>query len=170
MQALRKANIPFEIVPGVPAFAAAAARINTELTLPGIAQTIIITRTQGKASDMPKGEELAILGQSGATLAIHLSIRNLGHVSRELIPFYGKNCPVVIAYRATWPDEKFIWTNLSEMAKKVRAEKITRTALIFVGHVFENREITPSSLYDQGFSHILRNQGKKRDRPAGPGS
>jgi len=170
MQALKSLGIDFEIIPGVPAFAAAAARINCELTLPQISQTIIITRTQGKASDMPKGEELAILGQSGATLAIHLSIRNLALVERELTPFYGADCPVVIAYRATWPDEKFIWSNLSKMAKEVRAQKITRTALIFVGRVFENRKITPSSLYDSGFSHILRNRGKKRNRLSGEGN
>jgi len=170
MQALKLANIPFEIIPGVPAFAAAAAKIGAELTLPNIAQTIIITRTQGKASDMPKGEELAILAQSGATLAIHLSIRNLSHIKQELTPFYGSDCPVVIAYRATWPDEKFIHTNLDEMAKKVREQKITRTALIFVGRVFEEQKITPSSLYDSDFAHILRNQGKKRDRVPDPGS
>ncbi len=170
MQALKQAGIPFEIIPGVPAFVAAAARIGAELTLPEIAQTIIITRTQGKASDMPKGEELATLARSGATLAIHLSIRNLAKIRRELVPFYGGDCPVVIAYRATWVDEVFIHTNLDEMAKKVREQKITRTALVFVGRVFEEQKITPSSLYDEDFAHILRNQGKKRDRLPDPGN
>ncbi len=170
MQALRDLDISFEIVPGVPAFAAAAAGIGAELTLPGVAQTIVLTRTSGKASAMPDGERLEMLGRSGATLAIHLSIRNLSYVRRELTPFYGEDCPVIIAYRVTWPDEKFIVTNLSEMAKRVREHKITRTALILVGRVFEDRRITPSSLYDSGFAHILRNQGKKRDRVPGDGN
>ena len=167
---LKALGIPFETVPGVPAFAAAAARLNTELTLPQIAQTIIITRTAGKASKMPEGEQLEILGRSGATLAIHLSIRNLRYVRDALVPYYGEDCPVVIAYRATWPDEKYIRTTLGEMAGKVRAEKITRTALIFVGQVFGQQDFVPSSLYDSEFSHVLRNQGKKKDRLPETGS
>lgn len=164
MRRLDDLDIPYEVVPGVPAFAAAAARLNTELTLPEIAQTIIITRTSGKASQMPEGEQLEILGRSKATLAIHLSVRNLTYVEQSLTPFYGADCPVVIAYRATWPDEKYITTTLSEMKQAVRAEKITRTALIFVGKVFDAKNFRDSKLYDASFAHVLRNQGKKKNR------
>lgn len=164
MRRLDDLDIPYEVVPGVPAFAAAAARLNTELTLPEIAQTIILTRTSGKASQMPEGEQLEILGRSKATLAIHLSVRNLTYVEQALTPHYGADCPVVIAYRATWPDEKFITTTLSGMKQAVRAEKITRTALIFVGRVFDARQFRDSRLYDASFAHVLRNQGKKKNR------
>lgn len=170
MRELRRLDIAFETVPGVPAFAAVAAKLNTELTLPQIAQTVIITRTSGKASAMPEGEQLEILGRSGATLAIHLSIRNLTYVRDSLVPFYGEDCPVIIAYRATWPDEKYIRTTLTGMAQKVRDEKITRTALIMVGKVFAENEFDASALYEEGFSHILRNKGKKKDRVAEAGS
>lgn len=164
MRRLDDLDIPYETVPGVPAFAAAAAKLNTELTLPEIAQTIIITRTSGKASQMPEGEQLEILGRSKATLAIHLSVRNLTYVEESLTPFYGADCPVVIAYRATWSDEKYISTTLTEMKQAVRAEKITRTALIFVGKVFDAKNFRDSKLYDPAFAHVLRNQGKKKNR------
>ncbi len=164
MRLLKQLNIAFEIVPGVPAFAGAAAAIGAELTLPNISQTIILTRTSGKASSMPETESLEILGASRATLAIHLSIRNLTYVEKALTPHYGKDCPVVIAYRATWADEKYIFTSLENMKTQVRKAKITRTALIFVGQVFAKQTFNPSSLYDADFAHILRNRGKKKHR------
>jgi precorrin-4/cobalt-precorrin-4 C11-methyltransferase len=164
MRRLDALEIPYEIVPGVPAFAAAAARIGAELTLPEIAQTIILTRTSGKASSMPEHETLEVLGQSRATLAIHLSIRNLHYVETALTPCYGADCPVVIVYRATWPDEEVIFTTLAEMRARVREEKLTRTALIFVGRVFGETKFRNSKLYDESFAHVLRNKGKKRDR------
>jgi precorrin-4/cobalt-precorrin-4 C11-methyltransferase len=166
MRRLDDLAIPYEIVPGVPAFAGAAARLNTELTLPEISQTIILTRTSGKASDMPPRESLEILGQSGATLAIHLSIRNLAYVERALLPHYGADCPVIIVYRATWPDEQIIVTTLSAMREQVREAKITRTALVFVGRIFGETRFRDSSLYAPGFAHILRNAGKKKARNA----
>jgi precorrin-4/cobalt-precorrin-4 C11-methyltransferase len=164
MQRLDALGIAYEVVPGVPAFAGAAARLMTELTLPDVSQTIILTRTEGKASPMPERERLEVLGASGATLAIHLSIRNLGYVERALTPHYGADCPVVVAYRATWPDEEMIRTTLSGMRAVVRERKITRTALVFVGRVFAGAKVTESRLYDAGFAHVLRNAGKKRDR------
>jgi precorrin-4/cobalt-precorrin-4 C11-methyltransferase len=164
MRRLDVLDIPYEVVPGVPAFAGAAARLLTELTLPEISQTIILTRTSGKASPMPESERLEILGQSKATLAIHLSIRNLAYVEEALTPHYGADCPVIIVYRATWPDEEIIRTTLAEMRGRVREEKITRTALVFVGHVFGAAHFRDSSLYDQSFAHVLRNAGKKKDR------
>ncbi len=162
MRRLDALGIDYEIVPGVPAFAAAAAAMKTELTLPEIAQTVIVTRTAGKASAMPEGEELERLGATGATLAIHLSIRNLVHIREALAPHYGEDCPVVIAYRATWPDEKYIRTTLAEMREVVRAEKITRTALVLVGPVFGDVNFRDSDLYNADYSHVLRNRGKKK--------
>ncbi len=162
MRRLDSLGIDYEVVPGVPAFAAAAARLKTELTLPEIAQTVIITRTGMKASSMPDGEQLEILGQSGATLAIHLSIRNLAYVREALEPHYGDDCPVVIAYRATWPDELYIRTTLADMKAVVRENKITRTALILVGPVLGDVEFRDSDLYNPAYSHVLRNRGKKR--------
>jgi precorrin-4/cobalt-precorrin-4 C11-methyltransferase len=164
MRRLDALDIPYEVVPGVPAFAGAAARLMTELTLPEVSQTIILTRTGGKASPMPESERLEVLGQSKATLAIHLSIRNLGYVEEALTPHYGADCPVVIVYRATWPDEEVIFTTLSGMRSRVREEKITRTALVLVGRVFGETRFRDSRLYDSGFAHVLRNAGKKRLR------
>lgn len=164
MRRLDALGIPYEIVPGVPAFAGAAARLGTELTLPEISQTIILTRTSGKASPMPERETLEVLGQSGATLAIHLSIRNLSYVETALTPHYGADCPAIIVYRATWPDEEIIITTLSEMRVRVREEKLTRTALIFVGRVFGETKFRDSALYDRTFAHVLRNAGKKKQR------
>ena len=166
MRRLDALDIPYEVVPGVPAFAGVAAKLKTELTLPEIAQTVIITRTAGKASSMPEGEQLEILGQSGATLAIHLSIRNLVYVREALEPYYGADCPVVIAYRATWPDELYIRTTLAEMKEEVRKAKITRTALIMVGPVLGDVQFRDSDLYNPDYSHVLRNVGKKKKRVA----
>ena len=149
-----------------PAFAAAAAALGAELTVPGIAQTIILTRTSMKSSAMPERESLAILGQSGATLAIHLSVRNIPHVERELTPHYGPDCPVVVAYRVGWPDQMFIRGTLSDIRQKVRAEKITRTALILVGPAIAPQEFEDSRLYDADFSHILRFQAKEKANEA----
>ncbi|WP_373237303.1 precorrin-4 C(11)-methyltransferase [Cohaesibacter celericrescens] len=156
MRRLKALGIDYEVVPGVPAFAAAAAAIGAELTVPGIAQTIILTRTAMKSSSMPEGESLDILGRSGATLAIHLSIRNIPQIERELTPHYGADCPVVVAYRVGWPDQAFIHGTLSTIRQKVRAEKITRTALILVGPAMAAQEFEDSKLYDSEFSHVLR--------------
>jgi precorrin-4/cobalt-precorrin-4 C11-methyltransferase len=156
MRRLDALGIPYDVTPGVPAFAAAAALLQQELTLPGIAQTVIVTRTDGKASPMPKGEDLDTLGKSGATLAIHLSVRNLSKVTAELSPHYGEDCPVVVVYRATWPDEKVVRGTLADIRQRVRAEKITRTALILVGRVFENHDFGDSRLYASDHRHILR--------------
>jgi len=153
---LRKLGIAFEIVPGVPAYAAAAAALESELTLPEISQTLILTRTTMKASAMPAGEDLATLGKSGATLAIHLSIRNLKHIETELTPHYGADCPVAVVYRASWPDQQIIRGTLSDIRRKVRAAKITRTALILVGRVLGETDFIDSKLYDPDHVHVLR--------------
>ena len=153
---LEALGIPYDITPGVPAYAAAAARLGRELTVPGLAQTVILTRTAMKATTMPEGEELETLGKSGATLAIHLSIRNLGPIQDTLIPLYGADCPVVVAYRVGWPDEQFLHGTLATIHQAVRAARITRTALILVGRALEPGEFMDSALYDRDHAHLCR--------------
>ncbi len=160
MRRLRALDIAYDVTPGVPAFAAAAAALGTELTLPGVAQTVILTRTAMKASSMPEGEELATLARSGATLAIHLSVRNLRKVAAELTPHYGADCPVAVVYRASWPDQRIIRGTLADIRDKVRAEKITRTALILVGRVLDEDGFADSALYDPDHVHVLRPRRK----------
>ena len=157
---LEALGIDFEIVPGVPAYAAAAALLKRELTLPDVAQTVILTRTAMRASAMPNAEDLDTLGRSGATLAIHLSVRNLKHVCETLIPHYGADCPVAVVFRASWPDEQVIEGTLSDIRQKVREAKITRTALILVGRVLDPAAFTDSALYDADHVHVLRPRRK----------
>lgn len=153
---LKALDIDFQIIPGVPAYAAAAAAMGQELTVPEQAQTVILTRTAMKSTGMPEGEDLATLGASRATLAIHLSIRNLLHIERELAPLYGADCPVVVAYRVGWPDQAFVRGTLADIRDKVRKAKLTRTALVFVGRVFEPVDFPDSALYDAAIPHVLR--------------
>ena len=156
MRRLDQLGIEYTITPGVPAFAAAAATLGTELTLPNVSQTIILTRTAMQATAMPNHEDLETLGKSGSTLAIHLSVRNLRKVTRELIPHYGEDCPVAVVYRASWPDELVIRGSLSDIQEKVREAKITRTALIIVGHVLSAENYPDSALYHADHVHVLR--------------
>lgn len=159
---LKKLGIPYTITPGVPAFAAAAAALQTELTLPDVAQSVILTRTAMKSSDMPDGETLENFARTKATLAIHLSIRNMKHVIESLTPQYGADCPVAVVVRATWPDQEIIRGTLKDIAPKVRAAKITRTALILVGRVLsEETDFSDSAHYDPKHVHVLR-PGKKK--------
>jgi precorrin-4/cobalt-precorrin-4 C11-methyltransferase len=164
MRRLDALDIPYDVTPGVPAFAAAAAALKTEFTLPEVAQTVILTRTAMQSSKMPDGEELEKLGASKATLAIHLSVRNIPHIQRSLIPHYGADCPVVVAFRVGWPDEQFIHGTLDDIAKKVREEKLTRTALILVGHVLGHKTFRDSALYDAAHEHVLRNRKTAKKR------
>ena len=158
MRRLKALGIPYDVTPGVPAFAAAAAALGQELTIPEVCQTVILTRTAMKSSRMPEGEELATLGRSGATLAIHLSVRNIPHIQRELVPLpaYGEDCPAVVAYRVGWPDEAFIRGTLGDIHRRVREAKLTRTALIFVGRALAAEDFIDSRLYDAGHVHVLR--------------
>ena len=149
-------GIAYDITPGVSAYAAVAAEIGAELTLPDISQTVILTRTAMRSSSMPDGESLSELGKSRATLAVHLSINNLVNVVRDLTPHYGADCPVVIAYRATWPDQQYIFGTLGDIRAKVKGSGITRTALIMVGEVFGRKDFTDSRLYAADHTHVLR--------------
>jgi precorrin-4/cobalt-precorrin-4 C11-methyltransferase len=156
MRRLDALGIAYDVTPGVPAFAAAAAALATELTLPDVSQTVILTRTAVRASSMPKGEDLATLGQSGATLAIHLSVNNLAPVVRELTPLYGASCPVAVAYRVSWPDQKIIRGTLADIREQVKAAGITRTALILVGPALGEADFEESRLYSADHHHVLR--------------
>lgn len=154
---LKAEDIPYEIIPGVPAYAAAAAALGQELTVPEIAQSIVLTRMSMKSTSMPEGETLENFARTGATLAIHLGIRALREIERQLIPHYGEDCPVIVAYRASWPDELYLRGTLKDIREKVRAEKITRTALILVGPALaEVKDFRDSALYDPETPHVLR--------------
>ena len=156
MRRLDALGIDYDVTPGVSAYAAAAAALKRELTLAGVGQTVIITRTAVRASGMPQGEDLDTLGRSGATLAIHLSINNLAKVVRELTPHYGADCPVVIAYRVGWPDQAFIEGTSGEIRPKVKEGGNNRTALILVGRVLNPEGFDDSKLYDATHTHVLR--------------
>jgi precorrin-4/cobalt-precorrin-4 C11-methyltransferase len=160
MRRLDALGISYDVTPGVPAFAAAAAALKRELTIPEVSQTVILTRTAMKSSAMPEGEELAKLAQSRATLVIHLSVRNLLEIERQLAPVYGADCPVIVAYRVGWPDQTFIRGTLSDIREKVRVAKITRTALIFVGRALAETSFRDSALYAATHAHVLRPRRK----------
>jgi len=149
-------GIGWTITPGVPAFAAAAAALGGELTLPDIAQSVVVTRTAVRASAMPEGESLAAFAATGATLCIHLSINNLALIVRELSPLLGADMPVAVIYRATWPDQRIIRGTLADIRGQVKAAGITRTALIMVGRVLGETGFTESRLYAADHSHVLR--------------
>lgn len=157
MRRLDALGIPYDVTPGVPSFAAAAAALACELTLPEIGQTVILTRTAVRASGMPENESLAALGASRATLAIHLSVNNLAAVIRDLTPHYGADCPVVVAHRVSWPDQMILRGTLADIRPKVKAAGITRTALVLVGRVLApGGEFADSRLYAADHHHLLR--------------
>jgi len=149
-------GLRYTVTPGVPAFAAGAAALATELTLPGVAQSLVLTRTGGRASMMPDRETLAAFAVTGATIAIHLSIHVLDAVVTELTPFYGPECPVAIVWRASWPDELVIRGTLATIAASVLETKIERTALILVGPVLGAQSFQDSALYDPDYQRRFR--------------
>ncbi len=149
-------NIPYTVTPGVPAFAAAAAALAKELTLPEVAQSVVLTRTSGRASAMPESEKLSTFAQTRATLAIHLSIHAIDKTVTELLPAYGEDCPVAVIFRASWPDEKIIRATLGTIANEVKKTGIERTALILVGDVLATRDFRESALYDAAYQRRFR--------------
>lgn len=159
MRRLDQLGIPYEITPGVPAFAAAAAALKRELTLPGLAQSLVLTRTSGRASAMPETEKLPTFAASGATLAIHLSIHVIEQVVVELTPFYGADCPVAIVFRASWPEERVLRGRLADIAGQVRAAELERTALILVGPALAAENFSESALYSTGYDRRFRPRG-----------
>ena len=149
-------GIAYTITPGVPAFAAAAAALGRELTVPEVAQSVVLTRTSGRASAMPETERLAAFAQTGATLAIHLSIHVIERVVDELLPAYGADCPAAVVWRASWPDERVLRGALGTIAPMVRAEGLERTALILVGRALDASGFRDSALYSADYDRRFR--------------
>lgn len=159
MRRLRELDITYTMTPGVPAFAAAASVLGRELTLPEVSQSLILTRTGGRASSMPPRETLPAFAATGATLAVHLSIHALDTVIGELVPHYGEACPCAIVFRATWPDERVIRGTLATIGQAVAAAPIERTALILVGHVLGAEDFRESALYNVDYRRRYRGGG-----------
>lgn len=156
LRRLKQEGIVCTITPGVPAFAAAAAALGQELTLPEVAQSVVLTRTSGRASKMPPKETLQAFAATGATLAVHLSIHVLDKVVAELIPHYGGDCAVAVVYRASWPDQRVVRGTLASIAADVAKEPIERTALILVGQVLSEQDFRNSALYDPDYQRRFR--------------
>ena len=159
MRRLDALNIPYSLTPGVPAFAAAAALLKRELTLPEIAQSVVLTRTSGRASAMPSAEKLSTFAQTGATLAIHLSIHILKDVTKELPQYYGLDCPVAVVYRASWPDEQIFQGTLATITSQLNTTLIERTALILVGPALAENNFSESALYNATYDRRFRPRG-----------
>lgn len=166
LRRLRAIGVPFDVTPGVPSFAAAAAALGAELTLPGVAQSVVLTRTSGRASAMPEGETLAAFAATGATLAIHLSAHALDRVVAELTPHYGPCCPVAIVWRASWADERVVRATLETCLSAVGGAP-DRTALILVGRAIGAEHFDESRLYAGNYDRRFRPIG---DAPRFPGS
>lgn len=158
LRRLRALQIPYSVTPGVPAFSAAAAALEAELTLPGLAQSVVLTRTPGRASAMPDGETLAAFAATGAVLAIHLSIHLLAKVTAELTPHYGADCPVAIVWRASWPDQRIVRATLATLDAALGPE-LERTALILVGRTLGADEFAESRLYAADYDRRYRPVG-----------
>ena len=156
---LDELRIPYTITPGVPAFAAAAAALGRELTLPGLTQSVVLTRTSGRASPMPERERLASFAATRATLAIHLSIHVIDRVVEELLPHYGADCPAAIVYRASWPDQRIIRAALGSIAISMGSAPVRRTALILVGPALAATDFRESALYDVDYRRRFRGRG-----------
>ncbi len=159
MRRLDALGIPYTVTPGVPAFAAASAALKRELTLPGLAQSLVLTRTSGRASAMPERETLSRFAATGATLAIHLSIHVIDQVVSELTPFYRPDCPVAIIFRASWPDERVLRGTLATIGSQVREAGLERTALILVGPALGAEDFGESALYATGYDRRFRPGG-----------
>lgn len=147
MRRLDEAGVPYDVTPGVPAFAAAAASLNRELTVPGVGQSVVLTRTAARATPMPEGEDLDTLGRSGATMVLHLSAQRVDELVRELTPNYGADCPVAVVARASREDEVVLRGTLSDIAGQVREAGIKRTAVFVVGEVLTATAFPDSKLY-----------------------
>jgi len=158
LRRLRALGIPYSITPGVPTFAAAAAALEAELTLPGLAQSVVLTRTSGRASAMPEGETLAAFAATGAVLSIHLSVHVLAKVIAELLPYYGADCPVAVVWRASWPDQKIVRATLGTLEASLGAE-LERTAIILVGRTLDPGDFEESRLYAADYDRRYRPVG-----------
>uniref|UniRef100_UPI002582C2BC cobalt-precorrin-4/precorrin-4 C(11)-methyltransferase n=1 Tax=Pseudomonas sp. TaxID=306 RepID=UPI002582C2BC len=155
IRCLRERGIAFEIIPGVTATAACAALLGAELTLPGVSQTVILTRYADK-SPMPEGEALHDLARHGATMAIHLGVQHLARIVGELLPHYGEDCPIAVIHKASWPDQDWVVGTLADIEAQVAAKGFRRTALILVGRVLDTDAFAESALYRAGHAHLYR--------------
>jgi precorrin-4/cobalt-precorrin-4 C11-methyltransferase len=153
---LERLSIPYTLTPGVPAFSAAAAALGRELTVPEVTQSVVLTRVPGRASSMPSAECLSAFAATGSTLAIHLGIQSLDKIVEQLLPSYGPGCPVAVVVRASWPDEQLVCGTLGDIAQRVAAEPIERTALILVGPALSAHDFRESALYDPGYQRRFR--------------
>lgn len=156
LRRLDRLGIPYTVTPGVPSFAAAAAALQQELTLPELAQSVVLTRTEGRASSMPARESLEHFAASGATLAVHLSVHVIEQVVERLVPSYGSECPAAVVFRASWPDQQILRGSLSDIAAKVRDAGIGQTAIILVGPVLGARTFRESALYSEFYQRRYR--------------
>jgi precorrin-4/cobalt-precorrin-4 C11-methyltransferase len=147
MRRLEAAGVPYDVVPGVPAFAAAAASLKRELTVPGVGQTVILTRTSARSTPMPPGEDLATLGASRATLVLHLAVQRIAELVPELVPNYGADCPVAVVAYASRDDELILRGTLADIVAQVHEAGIRRTAVVIVGAVLAAQEFSDSHLY-----------------------
>lgn len=166
LRRLRDLGIPYDVTPGVPSFAAAAAALGVELTLPGVAQSVVLTRVEGRATRMPERETLAAFGATGATLALHLSVHLVDKLVAELIPHYGPDCPVAVVWRASWPDQRIIRATLATLAGAI-PEEVERTALILVGPSLSAEGFEESRLYAGDYDRRYRPVGAE---PRFPGT
>lgn len=158
LRRLRALGIAYDVTPGVPSFAAGAAALGAELTLPGVVQSVVLTRTSGRATAMPPGETLENFARTGAVLAIHLSVHVLDKVVAELTPHYGGDCPVAVIWRASWPDQRIVRATLGSLRTAVGAE-MERTALIFVGRSIGAEDFADSRLYAGDYDRRYRPVG-----------
>jgi precorrin-4/cobalt-precorrin-4 C11-methyltransferase len=156
LRRLRQLEIPYTLTPGVPAFAAAAADLGRELTAPGLAQSLVLTRIPGRASPMPEREQLAAFAATGATLAIHLAIQSLEQIVATLLPHYGAECPIALVMRASWPDARIVKGTLATILDQHRAAPMERTVLILVGPTLEPEEFMDSALYSPDYQRRFR--------------
>jgi len=160
LRRLERRNIPYTLTPGVPAFAAAAAALQCELTVPEVAQSVVLTRVGGRASRMPERETLAAFAATGATLVIHLAAHAIDQIVAELTPFYGADCPTAVVAEASSPGERVLSGTLAEIAAAVGQARIERTALILVGRALGARDFRDSALYDPGYRRRFRGGGR----------
>ena len=159
LRRLDRRNIPYTLTPGVPAFAAAAAALQCELTVPEVAQSVVLTRVGGRASRMPERETLAGFAATGATLVIHLAVHSIEQIVAELTPFYGADCPAAVVAEASSPGQRVVSGTLADIAAAVGEARIERTALILVGRALGARDFRDSALYDPGYRRRFRGGG-----------
>ena len=156
LRRLDQLKIPYTITPGVPAFAAASAALARELTLPEVAQSVVLTRTSGRASSMPETETLEAFAATRATLAVHLSIHTIADVVQRVLPYYGADCPAAVVYRATWPEEQVVRGTLATIVAQASEMSVERTALILVGEALGREDFRESALYSVDYRRRFR--------------